>query len=80
MALSKKFDEALSFAAEIHRQQTRKGAETPYIGHLLSVAGLVLEHGGSETQAIAALLFDPRYPRHRCGRPACISPCRCGVN
>ena len=58
MALSKKFDEALSFAAEIHRQQTRKGAETPYIGHLLSVAGLVLEHGGSETQAIAALLHD----------------------
>ncbi len=58
MALSKKFDEALSFAAEIHRLQTRKGAETPYIGHLLSVAGLVLEHGGNESQAIAALLHD----------------------
>jgi (p)ppGpp synthase/HD superfamily hydrolase len=56
--LTRKFDEALAFAAELHRQQRRKGAETPYIGHLLSVAGLVLENGGTEEQAIAALLHD----------------------
>jgi (p)ppGpp synthase/HD superfamily hydrolase len=56
--LSKKFDEALAFASELHRRQKRKGANTPYVGHLLSVAGLVLENGGTETQAIAALLHD----------------------
>lgn len=56
--LSFKFDEAMAFAAELHREQTRKGTDTPYLGHLLSVAGLVLENGGSENQAIAALLHD----------------------
>lgn len=56
--LSKKFDEALTFAAELHREQVRKGADTPYVGHLLSVAGLVLENKGTEAQAIAALLHD----------------------
>jgi (p)ppGpp synthase/HD superfamily hydrolase len=56
--LSDKFDEALAFASELHRQQTRKGTPTPYLGHLLSVAGLVLENGGTEAQAIAALLHD----------------------
>ena len=42
----------------IHARQVRKGADTPYIGHLLSVAGLVLEHGGDEDQTIAGLLHD----------------------
>lgn len=56
--LSRKFDEALAFASDLHRKQKRKGANTPYVGHLLSVAGLVLENGGTETQAIAALLHD----------------------
>jgi (p)ppGpp synthase/HD superfamily hydrolase len=36
----------------------RKGGEIPYLGHLLSVAALVIEADGSETQAIAALLHD----------------------
>jgi (p)ppGpp synthase/HD superfamily hydrolase len=44
--------------ARDHGRQQRKGANTPYVGHLLSVAGLVLENGGTETQAIAALLHD----------------------
>jgi (p)ppGpp synthase/HD superfamily hydrolase len=55
---SAKFEEALQYAAELHRSQIRKGGSTPYVGHLLSVAGLVIEAGGSETQAIAGLLHD----------------------
>lgn len=49
---------AASFSLEIHGQQVRKGADTPYVAHLLQVAGLVLEHGGDEEQAIAGLLHD----------------------
>lgn len=56
--LSRTFFEALHYAAELHNNQVRKGGEIPYIGHLLSVAGLVLEADGNETQAIAALLHD----------------------
>jgi (p)ppGpp synthase/HD superfamily hydrolase len=57
--LSPKFDEALAYASDLHRTQVRKGpAGIPYIAHLMSVAALVLEAGGSETQAIAALLHD----------------------
>src|SRR3954469_5390485 len=57
--LSPKFDEALRYAADMHRDQFRKGpAGIPYIAHLMSVAALVLEAGGTETQAIAALLHD----------------------
>jgi len=48
----------LLFAARKHAGQTRKGTTTPYIAHLLSVAGLVLEAGGDEDLAIAALLHD----------------------
>ena len=45
--------------AELHRSQTRKGEDgIPYIGHLLSVSSLVIEAGGSQTQAIAALTHD----------------------
>ncbi len=49
---------AADYAFAIHSDQVRKGAETPYIGHLLGVAGLVLEYGGDEDQAIAGLLHD----------------------
>lgn len=56
--LSAKFHEALTYSAETHQTQTRKGGETPYVGHLLSVARLVIEAGGTEEQAIAALLHD----------------------
>ena len=49
---------AITFALDIHAAQFRKGAETPYIGHLLGVASLVLEHGGDEEQAMAAVLHD----------------------
>lgn len=56
--LSAKFQEALSYAAELHATQVRKGAGTPYVAHLLAVASLVLEHGGSEAEAIGGLLHD----------------------
>jgi len=56
--LSGRFREALSFAAETHEGQGRKGTDTPYISHLLGVTDIVLEHGGDEEQAIAALLHD----------------------
>ncbi|SDM17826.1 HD domain-containing protein [Geodermatophilus siccatus] len=57
-ALSERYDRALLFAAEHHRGQLRKGSRVPYLTHLMSVSALVLEHGGSEDQAIAGLLHD----------------------
>ena len=56
--LTSRFQEALVYAAEIHATQRRKGTDIPYVSHLLAVASLVLEHGGDEDQAIAALLHD----------------------
>ncbi|MDP8929463.1 MAG: HD domain-containing protein [Actinomycetota bacterium] len=56
--LSERFKDALVYAAQVHAGQTRKGSAVPYVSHLLSVCGLVLEHGGSEEEAIAALLHD----------------------
>lgn len=58
MNLTHRFDEALAFALDLHRDQKRKGKDVPYAAHLLSVAGLVLHFGGTEDQAIAALLHD----------------------
>lgn len=57
--LSADFSEALVFAARLHRSQRRKGpGGAPYLAHLLSVAATVLEFGGAEEEAIAALLHD----------------------
>ncbi len=53
-----RFEEALVYAAQLHARQKRKGGDTPYVAHLLAVAALVIEHGGDEDQAIAALLHD----------------------
>jgi (p)ppGpp synthase/HD superfamily hydrolase len=66
--LTDRFDEALQYASNLHRSQTRKGGDIPYIGHLLSVASLVLEGGGTETQAIAGLLHDAAEDQGRDGR------------
>jgi (p)ppGpp synthase/HD superfamily hydrolase len=52
------FAQALVHAFVLHAQQKRKGTKIPYIAHLLSVAALVLEEGGREDEAIAALLHD----------------------
>jgi (p)ppGpp synthase/HD superfamily hydrolase len=56
--LTDRFDRALLYATHIHGGQVRKGTSVPYIAHLLAVAATVLEYGGSEDVAIAALLHD----------------------
>ena len=56
--LTRRFEEAFLYAAELHSTQVRKGSSVPYISHLMSVAGLTLEYGGGEDEAIAALLHD----------------------
>ncbi len=58
MILSPRFSEALGFAAALHARQERKVTGTPYVGHLLAVTAIVLEHRGGEDEAIAALLHD----------------------
>jgi (p)ppGpp synthase/HD superfamily hydrolase len=56
--LTKRFEEALQYAAQLHAIQRRKGGGVPYISHLMAVAALVIEAGGGEDEAIAALLHD----------------------
>jgi (p)ppGpp synthase/HD superfamily hydrolase len=56
--LGKRFDDALLHALRLHRKQQRKGRNVPYAAHLLGTAGLVLDFGGDEAQAMAALLHD----------------------
>ena len=58
MSLSTRFEEALILATRLHAGQVRKGTTIPYIAHLLGVTSIVLEHGGDEDEAIAALLHD----------------------
>ena len=52
--LTERFDDAFGFAHRLHRAQPRKGTSIPYISHLMTVAGLVIENRGDEDQAIAA--------------------------
>jgi (p)ppGpp synthase/HD superfamily hydrolase len=56
--LGPRFRRAFLFAADKHSGQTRKASSVPYIAHLMGVASLVLEFGGDEDMAIAALLHD----------------------
>lgn len=58
MELTDRFKEALCTATDLHAAQRRKGSGVPYVAHLLGVASLVLEYGGDEDEAIAALLHD----------------------
>ena len=55
---SPEFQKALDYAARLHAKQVRKKTGRPYIAHLMSVAALVIEYGGDEEMAIAALLHD----------------------
>jgi (p)ppGpp synthase/HD superfamily hydrolase len=55
---SPRFRKALNYAARVHARQIRKKTGRPYIGHLMSVAAIVIEYGGDEEMAIAALLHD----------------------
>ncbi|HEX7019745.1 MAG TPA: HD domain-containing protein [Gemmatimonadaceae bacterium] len=56
--LTGRFVEAVRYAADVHGDQLRKGTEVPYVSHLLAVASFVLDDGGGEDEAIAALLHD----------------------
>ena len=56
--LTSAYQDALGFAIQLHAGQTRKGTDIPYISHLLAVSATVLEFGGTEAEAIAALLHD----------------------
>jgi len=56
--LTIKFQDALILANSLHHSQFRKGSGVPYVSHLLAVCALVMEDGGNETEAIAALLHD----------------------
>jgi nitroreductase len=56
--LGPRFDDALAWANDLHREQLRKATAVPYVSHVLAVCSLVLEHGGDEDQAVAALLHD----------------------
>ena len=56
--LTKTLDYAFSYAHEVHAQQVRNGTSVPYLGHLMGVSSIVLDDGGSEDEAVAALLHD----------------------
>ena len=56
--LTTRFEKALVFAFNLHKNQTRKSSPVPYFAHLMGVASLVLESGGDEDTVIAALLHD----------------------
>lgn len=56
--LTPRFDRALAYASDLHRDQRRKGGGIPYISHLLAVASFAIEYGADEDEAIAALLHD----------------------
>jgi len=68
--LTDRYREAMHFAFDVHRTQLRKGSGIPYIAHLLAVTALVLEDGGTEDEAIAALLHDAIEDRPDEGRTA----------
>ena len=56
--LTDRFADAVRYATEAHKGQVRKGTRIPYISHLVAVASFVLDDGGSEDEAVAALLHD----------------------
>ncbi|MCT0211890.1 MAG: phosphohydrolase [Cyanobium sp.] len=58
MHTSPRYTEALGWAEELHRNQSRPGKKVPFLAHVISVSALVWEDGGTEDQAIAGLLHD----------------------
>jgi (p)ppGpp synthase/HD superfamily hydrolase len=57
-SLTHRFDEAFAYAHSAHATHIRKGSGVPYLGHLMGVSSIVIDDGGSEDEAIAALLHD----------------------
>lgn len=57
--LTSRYDKALTMVRTLQNGEARKGGGTvPYLSHSIGVSALVLEYGGTEDQAIAALLHD----------------------
>ena len=56
--LSPRMDEALELAIRLHGHDTRKKCKVPYLAHVLNVCALVIQDGGDEDEAVAALLHD----------------------
>ncbi|MGH7359275.1 MAG: HD domain-containing protein [Candidatus Rokuibacteriota bacterium] len=69
LPLGPQFLAAIKLAARCHADHKRKGTEIPYLAHLLAVSGLVLQAGGDEEEAIAALLHDVLEDRPKCVTP-----------
>jgi hypothetical protein len=67
MNLSPAFTRALVDAEHYHHDQKRNATTIPYVSHILGVCSLVLEAGGDESEAIAALLHDA--PEDAGGQP-----------
>jgi (p)ppGpp synthase/HD superfamily hydrolase len=58
MHLGPKFESALTYAMHVHGGHVRKGTDVPYFSHLMAVSATVIENGGTEDEAVAALLHD----------------------
>ena len=58
MSYGERFERALVYASRVHGGQDRKGTSVPYVTHLLAVAAIVGENGGTEDEVVAALLHD----------------------
>jgi hypothetical protein len=58
MELTERYGKALSYIFELQGGEKRKGTAVSSMTHFLSVSALVMEYGGSEDEAIAALLHD----------------------
>lgn len=56
--LTQDFDRAAAYARALFAGHVRKETDIAYMSHLLAVTAIVIEHGGTQTQAIAALLHD----------------------
>lgn len=56
--VSERLHEAMEYAIYLHGRDARKCSAVPYLAHLFSVCALVQGDGGSEDEAIAALLHD----------------------
>jgi (p)ppGpp synthase/HD superfamily hydrolase len=56
--MTEQFANALILANALHADQVYKTSGAPFIAHPMTVCALVLEDGGSETEAIAALFHD----------------------
>jgi len=65
--LGDRFTDAFAYAVHLHARQARKGTAISYLTHLMTVCSLVLEDGGDEDQAVAALLHDG--PEDQGGQP-----------